>query len=75
MIKATGRTGDGRDLLVLGLSGETMTRLMSDEPIRLNLAELNLPPVEVWIVGGKTEDAIAQQLRDAGMLTPGADGS
>lgn len=69
MIKATGRTADGMPLLVLGLSGENVTRLMADEPIRLNLADLGLPPMEVLIVGGRTEDSIITDLQTAGVIT------
>lgn len=68
MIKATGKTGDGRPLVLLGLSGENVTRLMADEPIRLDLAELGLPPMVVVIVGGRTEDAITEKLTEVGLL-------
>jgi len=67
MIKAAGRLQDGRPLLILGLSGENMTRLMADEPISIDLAQLGLPPMQVLIVGGRTEDAITEQLREAGL--------
>lgn len=60
--------GNGVPLLVLGLTGENMTRLMADEPITLNLADLGLPPIAVLIVGGRTEDAITEQLRSQGLL-------
>jgi hypothetical protein len=56
-------------MLLLGLSGENVTRLMADEPIRFDLAELGLPPMLVVIVGGRTEDAITEQLRAHGLLT------
>lgn len=69
MIKASGRTGDGRPLVILGLSGESMTRLMADEPIVLDLAELGLPPTVITIVGGRTEDAITDRLRATGLLS------
>ena len=69
MIKAVGET-NGRPLLILGLSGENMTRLMADEPIRLNASELGLPDIEIVLVGGKTEDAILQQLRQVGLVGP-----
>lgn len=68
MIKATGKTGDGRPMVLLGLSGENVTRLMADEPIQFDLAELGLPPMVVVIVGGRTEDAITEKLREAGLL-------
>ena len=71
MIKATGKTGDGRPLVLLGLSGENITRLMADEPIRFDLAELGLPPMVVVIVGGRTEDAITEKLTEIGLLQYG----
>ncbi len=64
MIKARGQAGDGQPLVILGLSGENVVRLFADEPIRLNLADLGLPPCQVVIVAGKTEDAITERLRD-----------
>jgi len=67
VIKAVGSTGDG-PLLLLGLSGENVTRLMADEPIRFDLAELGLPPMVVVIVGGRTEEAIAEYLHKTGLL-------
>lgn len=68
MIKARGRTGDGTPLVVIGLSGENMTRLMAKEPIRFDLADLGLPPTQVVIVGGRTEEDIAVDLQTAGLL-------
>ena len=68
MIKALGRTGLGLPLLILGLSGENVTRLMADEPISFDLADLGLPPMRVIIVGGRTEDAITEQLTGHGLL-------
>lgn len=68
MIKAAGKTGLGLPLLMLGLSGENVTRLMADEPIMFNVADLGLPPMVVVIVGGRTEKAIVEKLRAAGMV-------
>lgn len=67
MIKAVGRDGD-KPMVLIGLSGENMTRLMADEPIKFDLAELGLPPCTVLIVGGRTEDAIYEQLRTTGLV-------
>jgi hypothetical protein len=68
VIKAAG-THNGRPMLLLGLSGENMTRLMADEPIRLDTGELpGLPAMVVVIVGGRTEDAILAQLRSVGLV-------
>lgn len=66
MIKATGTYG-GKPMLILGLSGENMTRLMADEPIVINCAELGLTDMVVLLVGGRTEADIAAQLRTAGV--------
>jgi hypothetical protein len=68
MIKAAGRDGD-KPLVLIGLSSESMTRLMADEPIRFNLAELGFSPMTVIIVGGQTENAITAQLQASGLLT------
>lgn len=65
MIKASGRTGIGLPLLFLGLSGENVTRLTAGEPIRIratDLMALGLPPIEVVIHYGCTEDAIKDEL-------------
>lgn len=67
MFKARGRTGQGNDLVYLGLTGENVTRLAADEPITFNLSELGLPAVQVVIVYGKTENAIVEQLEAHGV--------
>jgi hypothetical protein len=63
MIKATGKTADDKPLLILGLSGENMARLMADEPIRIDTADLGLSDMIVLIVGGRTEESIVADLR------------
>lgn len=55
--------GPDKPLLVLGLSGENMTRLMANEPVLLDTAALGLPPMKIVIVGGRTEDSILADLR------------
>lgn len=62
MIKATLRESNGQTIVVLGLSGENMTRLMADEPIAIQLADLGLPPLKILLMGGRTEAAITAQL-------------
>ncbi|MFE2469739.1 hypothetical protein [Streptomyces mirabilis] len=64
MIKALLREPGGIAVVVLGLSGENVTRLMADEPIVINLAELGLPPMKVLLMGGRTEEVIAAQLTE-----------
>lgn len=62
MIKAVVRDPFGKPTVILGLSGENMTRLMADEPILINLADLGLPAQQIAIIGGRTEADIAAQL-------------
>jgi hypothetical protein len=65
MIKATVYDDHNPDpLVILGLSGENMTRLMADEPILLNLADVGLPAQRIAIIGGRTEADIAKQLTE-----------
>lgn len=62
MIKARLETRDG-SIVLIGLSGENMARLMADEPIDFNLSDIGLPSQRVWIIGGSTEDVIAERLQ------------
>lgn len=61
MIKAVIRDSAG-PVVLLGLSGENVTRLMADEPILVNLTELGLPPLRIALLGGRTEADIMRQL-------------
>jgi len=70
VIKGAGQTGAGEPLLLLGLSGENMTRLAAAEPILITGAELEvlgLPPVTIVICYGKTEAAIMEELHRCGV--------
>ena len=70
MIKAAGKTGLGLPLLLLGLSGENVTRLAAGEPIRISAAQmagLGLPQMEVVIHYGRTEDDILAELKAHGV--------
>ena len=70
MIKAAGKTGLGLPLLLLGLSGENVTRLTAGEPIRItaqDLAGLGLPQMEIVIHYGRTEQAIIDEMRAHGL--------
>jgi hypothetical protein len=70
MIKAAGKTGDGKPLLFLGLSGENVTRLAAGEPIHIparHVAELGLPEMEIIINYGRTEQAIVDDLAANGV--------
>lgn len=65
MIKATVKLGDGRSVLVLGLSRENTRRLHAGQPIEVRAAEVDprLPELTVWLMAGETEDAIADELQ------------
>jgi hypothetical protein len=71
VIKGRGTRTDGGQVVVLGLSGENMTRLMADEPIVLNLKDMGLADIEVIILGGRTEEAMVVHLEKIGLLPPG----
>lgn len=71
MIKAAGKHGD-QPLLIIGLSGENVTRLMAGEPIQFDTTGMGLPGMSVVILGGRTEQAILADLRaDPGKVTWG----
>jgi hypothetical protein len=70
VIKAAGKTGLGMPLLMLGLSGENVTRLAAGEPIRVSaqhMAELGLPQMEIVIHYGRTEQAILDDIEAHGV--------
>ncbi|MFJ9895260.1 hypothetical protein ACIQPR_18285 [Streptomyces sp. NPDC091280] len=62
MIKVRVRDRAGDPLVLLGLTRENTTRLLADEPILVDLAELGLPPLRIALVGGHDEQHVAQQL-------------
>ncbi|MBO2461750.1 hypothetical protein [Actinomadura violacea] len=69
MLKATTTSKkDGRPLVILGLSGENVTRLAAGEPIIVDMAEMGLPPMEVAIIYGRTEQVILENLRKDGAI-------
>lgn len=66
------RTVDGKPVLLLGLSGENITRLMAHEEIAIDAAQLGLPPMTVILMAGRTEADMAARLVGIGLLGPGA---
>ena len=68
MIKATGVSDTGSQLLILGLSGESVTRLAANEPIVFDLAEVGMAPCAVVIMYGRTDAAVMEKLRSGGRL-------
>jgi hypothetical protein len=71
MLKAVVHRADSPSLLMLGLSGENVTRLAAGEPILLDLGQLGLPPIHVVLSYGQTERVIAEEWERAGILPPG----
>ena len=65
MSKATVKLGDGRSVLVLGLSRENTRRLHAGQPIEVRTADVDprLPELTLWLVAGETEEAIGAMLR------------
>ena len=66
MIKAVGQGKDGNAVLLLGLSGENITRLVAGEPIHITpdqMMQLGFPAMHVGIVYGKTEEEIVKQMK------------
>jgi hypothetical protein len=64
MIKAAGTAG-GKPLMLLGLSGENVTRLVAGEPISFDAQQLGFPG-NIMIMYGRTEDDIVTELRKYG---------
>lgn len=62
MIKAGGKTAEGRPLLVIGLSRGNVERLLDNQPIRFAADPLGVE-CEVLILGGETEADIVEDLR------------
>jgi hypothetical protein len=50
MLLATGRTKEGRRLLVLGLEQENIDRLLDDRPILKHLGEEGITELNGWAV-------------------------
>ena len=71
MIQAAGTLANGRRLLIVGLDGENITRLLADEPILVDTARyMGLPPMSVWIVGGRDEPQVAARIRAMRVVPP-----
>lgn len=64
MLKAAGHDGDGQ-VLILGVDGENLTRLIAGEPMMVNAAEVGLPQMWVLLTGGTSVEQMAGDLRPA----------
>lgn len=71
MIKLGATTDKGRKLLVLGITEGNVQRLREGKPIHVHGEEMGAPGVEVVIVLGANEEALAEQF--APMIGPETD--
>lgn len=62
MIKATGQRKGGKPFVLLGITGENVTRIVAGEPLKVNLNEVGLDDIEIAIVYGKTEEDLVAQI-------------
>lgn len=54
--------GKGRSMLVVGLSGENVTRLAAAEPILKQLDAAGFPGLDLVILYGRTEEVLGRDL-------------
>ena len=70
MLKAVGQAANpSRPMVLLGLTRENVRRLMDDQPIVVELTDLDLPPMSVVIIGGQDQATLARELARIGMVT------
>jgi len=62
MIKMAGTTTDGRQIILLGLSEGNLQRLREKKPIHIHSEEFHIPDIDIVIMWGETEDALAKEL-------------
>lgn len=68
MLKGRGMK-DGNPMLLLGLTGENLTRLVAGEPILVkaaDMAAMGLPAIDVALTYGKTDEAILKEIKANG---------
>lgn len=62
MIKAKLTDRDGKPIVILGLSSGNWSELLKGRPIMVDLSELGATECKVVILGGESEQTIAQEL-------------
>jgi hypothetical protein len=72
MIKFTGDGPNGR-VYFLGLSRGNIDRLTAGQPIKVNLADMGGPRIEVAILFGETEQSLFDELKAGGMIPDGVE--
>lgn len=57
---------------MIGMTGETITRLMAAEPVLLNMhnPRFGVPDMQVMLVAARDELTIMHQLRSSGLMPP-----
>lgn len=66
MLKIRITTGNGKPLVLLGLTRENVDRLQANQPILVDLAEVGLEG-HLGLLVGEDQDDILRQLADAGV--------
>jgi hypothetical protein len=70
MLKGKTVDREGKPVMIVGLSGENVTRLAAGEPIYFDASEFGLPGCKVMLLYGKTElDIIAALRANSASLT------
>ncbi len=67
MLKFTGNGKDGTTYF-LGLARRNVDRLTAGQPIKVNLADLGGPPINVVILFGETERTLFDDLKAGGLI-------
>ena len=67
MIKLCEKRGNGT-LYCFGLSDRNIELLKEGKPIVIDMAEMGIPDMVIGIMYGETEEAIIEELRQAGFL-------
>lgn len=67
MLKIRMTTGDGKPLVLLGLTRQNIERLQAREPIVFELAEVGLEG-HLGLLAGEDQEDIVRQLVDAGLV-------
>lgn len=67
MVKMTATTGDGRTIVIVGMSQANVDRIKAGEPLVWELKDVGIPSVIVTVMFVETEDAIAEEMRGTGI--------
>lgn len=62
MIKMMATGKDGRKIVLLGITDGNIQRLREGKPIHIHGEEMGLGPMEIWIITGKDEATLTEQL-------------